>query len=142
MANPTVYAGRERRRARPSPLIIGLAVAGAAAIAYASLCPIGMRPHLASADTERFCAYFGLGALVARACGRKTLTALATLVVLAVALEAAQRLAPGRHAHLSDAAVKALGGVFGVVAAQSVYPFRRLLRRLRAERRPATTELA
>jgi VanZ family protein len=76
---------------------------------------------------ERFCAYLVLGLLVSRAAGRKALTATVAVVVLAVALEASQRLIPGRHAALPDAMVKALGGVIGVAAHQLSFPFKRWL---------------
>ena len=123
------YAGRDRRRARPSALAIAVAAAGLSAIAFATLCPIGLRPHLAGANVERFCAYLGLGLLVSRAAGRKALTATLGVIALAIALEAAQRLVPGRHAALPDAAIKALGGVLGVAAHQLSFPFKRWLAR-------------
>ena len=50
-------------------------------------------------------------------------------IALAIALEAAQRLVPGRHAALPDAAIKALGGVLGVAAHQLSFPFKRWLAR-------------
>lgn len=122
--------GRDRRRMRPSPLAIALACAGLIAIAYATLCPIALRPHLASANVERFAAFLALGLLVSRAAGRKALFATAAVVIAAIALEAAQRLAPGRHPAIADATVKALGGVIGVAAFQLSFPFKRWLGRV------------
>jgi hypothetical protein len=110
-------------------MIVGLAALGAAAIAFVTLCPIGLRPHLASATEERFGAYFVLGVLVALAAGRRWLGAMAVVVVLALGLEAAQLLAPTRDAAMSDALVKALSGVLGTAAAQLIFPVRRLLTR-------------
>mgnify|MGYP001556024005 CR=1 FL=1 len=129
MATATAPKGRNRRIARPSPMIIGFAVLGAAAIAVATLCPIGMRPHLLPANGERFVAYAVLGALVSRASGRRWLLATAIVVLVALSLEAAQRLVPGRDAAVADAMVKALGGVLGSGAAQLAFPIRRLAAR-------------
>ena len=106
--------------------MIGLAATGLAAIVFATLCPIGLRPHVASPNLERFVAYMALGGLVARACGRRALGATALVLLAAIGLEAAQALVPGRHAALSDAVVKSLGGVLGCAAAQVAYPIRRL----------------
>jgi hypothetical protein len=129
------YAGLERRLARPSPRLVGLAVLALAAIAYATLCPIGLRPHFADANVERFGAYLVLGGLVALAAGRRVLAATAAVVLIALALEAAQHLVPGRHGVVSDALVKALGGVAGVALAQFAYPLRRRLARAGLESR-------
>jgi len=98
---------------------------GLLAIAFVTLCPIGMRPHLASGDEERFAAFLVLGGLISHAAGRRGLSATAAVVLLAFGLELAQGLAPGRHAALSDALVKTLGGVVGVAAAQLAFPLRR-----------------
>lgn len=139
MSADPALARPERRRARPSPRWIGLTGFGLAAIAFVTLCPIGMRPHLASGDEERFAAFLVLGLLAGRAAGRRGLAATAAVVLLAFGLEYAQELAPGRHAALSDALVKSLGGVVGVAAAQLSFAAWRGLRRVaRADRRLAT----
>jgi hypothetical protein len=122
----------ERRRAKPSVLLIALAMLGAAITGFVTLCPIALRPHLWSANHERFAAYFTLGVLVALAAQRRWLGALALVVVLAFGLEAAQRLVPGRHAMLSDATVKALGGVLGCAVVQVGFPLRRLFNSYRS----------
>ena len=127
---PRAPFGRERRRARPSKAVIAAAVLGVGAIAFVTLCPIGLRPHLVSANLERFGAYLVLGVLVSRAAGRQALGATLVIMALAFGLEAAQRLAPGRHAHLADAVVKAFGGVSGVAGYQMLFPLRRMLVRL------------
>lgn len=124
----TIFETRpERRRAKPSVPLIALAILCAAVTGFVTLCPIALRPHLWSANHERFAAYFVLGALVALAAQRRWLGGLAMVLFLAFGLEAAQRLVPGRHAMLSDATVKALGGVLGCAAAQLSFPLRRLL---------------
>lgn len=124
------YAGPDRRRARPSPLMIGLALVAVAAIVAVTLCPIGLRPHAAPANIERFGAFAVTGALVSLARGRGRLSALAIVIALALGLEAAQGLAPGRHAAAADALIKALGGVAGCFVGQLAFPVRRLLSRL------------
>ena len=136
MATATAPNGLNRRFARPSPIIVGLALLSAGAIAFATLCPIGMRPHVLPANGERFLAYALLGALVSRASGRRWLLATAIVVFVALGLEAAQWLVPGRDAAMADAMVKALGGVLGSGAAQLVYPIRRLVTRLGARNNP------
>ena len=141
MASVATYARPERRLARPSPAAIALAVLALHAIAFATLCPIGLRPHLADANAERFFAYVALGALAARAGGRRALAVTALVVLAAVALEGAQALIPGRHATAPDAMVKALGGVMGCAAVQMRFPLRRLVARataLAARPRPAS----
>jgi hypothetical protein len=130
MATLTSYAGPERRRARPSRAEIGGALLAVAAIAFVTLCPIALRPHLASANAERLCAYLVLGVLSSQAAGRRALGATVVVMALAFGLEAAQRFAPGRHAHLADAVVKAFGGLSGVASYQLMFPLRRLIVRL------------
>ena len=127
----------ERRRATPSKTAVGAALAGVAAIAFVTLCPIALRPHLAPASVERLAAYAVLGALISRAAGRRGLQATAWVVILAFGLEAAQRLSPGRHAQMADALVKGLGGVLGVAAVQMLFPLRRLAVRLSGLADPA-----
>ncbi len=137
MTANTPQAGRDRRRARPSKTVIAAAALGVAAIVFVTLCPIGLRPHLAGANLERLAAYALLGTLVSRAAGRSALGATMAMMVLAFGLEAAQRFAPGRHAHLADAVIKAFGGVSGVAAYQLFFPLRRALIRLSVASDPA-----
>lgn len=129
----TPHARPERRISRPSPRIVGLAALAVAGLAFVTLCPIGLRPHLAPANEERFAAYFVLGILIALAAQRRWLAATACVVVLAFGLEAAQLLAPGRHAQLSDALVKAMSGALGSTTGQFIYPLKRLLRSIGAQ---------
>ena len=145
MARRAAYSGPNRRIARPSPVVVGLAVLAVAGIAFATLCPIELRPRMGDPDTERFAAFFVLGALIAQACGRRWLGATAAVMLLAFGFEAAQLAAPGRDPMLSDAIIKALGGVCGSAAAQAVFAVRRLtlsLSALLARRRNATRLLA
>ena len=145
MVSTTAYAGPNRRLAKPSPLVIGLAVLGLGGIAFATLCPIGLRPHMADPDSERFAAFMVLGAVIALAAGRRWASATAAILVLAFGLEAAQLLVPGRDAMLADAIIKAMGGVCGVAAGQAFFILRRLAQQLSAAiaaRRKAEPALA
>jgi hypothetical protein len=125
----SLYSGPERRIAKPPLVLLCLVVLGVAAIAFVTLCPIELRPHLASADEERFGAYFVLGLLVSQAAPRRSGQVLAFLVLLALGLEAAQTLIPGRDGRLADACVKATGGVLGAQVGFVSYAVRRWLQR-------------
>ena len=124
------YAGPERRIAKPSLMLIGLSAAAVCGIAYATLCPIGMRPHLASADEERFGAYFVMGALVAMAAPRRWLSITLFVAAVAAGLEAGQLLIPGRDARVGDALVKMAGGVLGAQAVFCSFAVRRFTARM------------
>ena len=133
----TSYQGLERRIARPSPGLVALALLLVCGIAYAPLCPIGMRPHLALANQERFGAYFVMGLVVALAAPRRWLVVTLFVAALAVCLEAGQLLIPGRDARVIDALFKVAGGVTGAQAGFASFAARRVLKRLIQARRPA-----
>ncbi len=141
---PKLPFGRERRISRPSPGMVLLALFLVGGIAYATLCPIGMRPHLASANQERFGAYFIMGLVVALAFPRRWLTVSLFVALVAIGLEAGQLLIPGRDARVADALVKMLGGVVGAQAGFGSFAARRLLKRLLEARRagPAPAVIA
>lgn len=130
MTPPRSRAWPDRRRAKPSAITVGAALLGMAAVGFATLCPAGLRPHLANADVERFSAYLVLGALISRAAGRRAVGATMLVMALAFGLEATQRFAPGRHAQMTQALIKAFGGLSGVMAAELVFPLKRLMMRL------------
>ncbi|HEX3888611.1 MAG TPA: hypothetical protein VHW05_14035 [Phenylobacterium sp.] len=130
MTSPRSRAWPDRRRAKPSAITVGGALLGMAAVGFVTLCPIGLRPHLANADVERFGAYLVLGLLVSRAAGRRAVAATMLVMALAFGLEAAQRFAPGRHALMAQALIKAFGGLSGVMVAQLGFPMTRLIARL------------
>ena len=136
------YAGPERRLAKPSPLAIGLAALVFAGIAFATLCPQSMRPHLGDADVERFGAYVLLGACASLAFPRRGSLVVFAVAIAAFGLEAGQLLVPGRDAVFSDACVKAMGGVWGCFAAQSSYALKRKLFPSRRRRRGSSVSVA
>ena len=86
-------------------------------IAIATLSPIGLRPHLGGVSVERFGAFAAFGLLLGMVYPRKFGLVMAVVVASAFLLEAAQFLTPDRHGRMIDAAVKAAGGVFGVILA-------------------------
>ena len=137
----SLYSGPERRIAKPSPALLCLVALGVAAIAFATLCPIGLRPHLASANEERFGAYFVLGLIVSQAAPRRSGLVLSFLVLLALGLEAAQTLIPGRDGRFADACVKATGGVVGAQLGFMSYAVCRWLQRHLAPFRPAVARI-
>jgi hypothetical protein len=115
--------------AKASPALLCFVTLCVAAIAFATLCPIDLRPHLASADEERFGAYFVLGLVVSQTAPRQSGAVLSFLVLLAFGLEAAQTLIPGRDGRFADACVKATGGVLGAQIGFMSYAVRRWLQR-------------
>lgn len=133
------YPISERRTTKPSVTLGVLCVLGIAAIAYATMCPIELRPRLASADLERFGAYYCLGGLIGLFVPRRWPTAVAFVVFLAFGLEVGQVFVPGRDAVPADALVKAFGGAAGVVSACGSFKLRRLIA---PERTPASASAA
>jgi len=105
----------ERRRKLVSVEWLVFAGLALAIIVFATLCPIQWRPHLSrNPDVERFAAFAALGFAAKYAFPRRHVWTILGLGLVAAGLEAAQRLAPGRDAHLWDALVKALGAAVGV----------------------------
>lgn len=86
-----------------------------AVIVFSTLSPIGMRPRLGVfVHLERFGAFAAMGFLFAIVHSRRAAAVLVCIVVAVVGLELLQMTMSDRHARLSDLAVKAAGGVFGV----------------------------
>ena len=109
-----------------------------ALIAFVTLSPLDMRPQTGHALLERFVAYLALGASFQIGYPRRLSWVVAMVIFAAIGLEAAQLLAPGRHAHIVDAAQKLAGGSAGVAIAASTMV---LLRRFQAPATSATTSL-
>ncbi|MGY4606962.1 hypothetical protein ACVW16_005374 [Bradyrhizobium sp. USDA 4474] len=94
-------------------LVVIAAWTVAAAIAFVTLSPIGLRPETGSVGFERFVAYGLLGALFAAGYPRHFVRVMTLLLVLAGTLELLQQLTPDRHAHFKDALEKMVGGLAG-----------------------------
>lgn len=112
--------------ASPAPALATLVMRAAAwglllAVLVMTLGPIGLRPVTGhSAGFERFAAFALIGGLFGLAYPRRWLVVLVLVVGSAAALEILQELAPGRHGRLIDFAMKAAGGLCGIVAAALV----------------------
>lgn len=88
-----------------------------AAIIFVTVSPIGYRPQdIVSTNFDRAAAYAFLSALFVFAYPRYRWTVAALVLATAGGAELFQWLSPMRHPHLLDAAVKAAGGVVGLLA--------------------------
>lgn len=100
---------------------IAIAIGWCAAliITFATLAPIGDRPHLPDAgpDLERFIAFLVLAGALATAYPRRRGMILVLAVGLAIGLESAQLIEPTRHGRPHDAVIKCLGALAGVAFA-------------------------
>ncbi|MQW90471.1 VanZ family protein [Sinorhizobium saheli] len=86
-------------------------------IAYSTLSPLSMRPHIGSwVQVERFGAFGLLGLLFAIAHPRRAGSALAVVLAAAVGLELMQMFSADRHARLIDLSVKMAGAGCGAGA--------------------------
>jgi hypothetical protein len=94
--------------------IIAVAWVSLALIAFATLSPIGLRPHFAGVGIERFGAFAAVGLLFGLAYPRHLWLVLTLVCGTAVGLEVLQHLTPDRHGQVRDALIKLAGGVTGV----------------------------
>ena len=86
-----------------------------AGIVFATLSPIGLRPVTPEPpNVERAAAFLLFGLLFALAYPKRLWLVIASIVVVAVGLEALQLLAATRHARIADVGVKLLGGGVGL----------------------------
>ncbi len=123
----------ENLRARPDSIyspkmihkvLVVAAWATVALIVFATLSPLGLRPHLTEdPGFERFAAFAAAGLLLGLSYPRRFLQVVIFLIVFAAGLEALQHLTPDRHGHLSDMSVKTAGGLAGVFVAGLVLRF-------------------
>lgn len=87
-------------------------------IAFATLSPIGARPHVAGVGFEHIAAFAITGVLFALAYPRHSLIVAMLVLGSAVVLELSQLLTPDRHARFSDLLIKLAGGSIGIAAAR------------------------
>lgn len=99
---------------------------GLVGVAFSTLSPIELRPHVGGANYERLIAFALIGGLFGMAYPRHLLRVMIIVVGVAIGLEILQMIIPGRHARMFDAVVKSCGGIAGVFAAAIA---NRLLRR-------------
>lgn len=88
-----------------------------ALIVFVTLSPVQQRPVLASLQVEHFVAFGVMGVAFALGAPRRMLLVASMMIASAFLLEGLQLLTPDRHARVLDAAMKAAGGVFGVIVA-------------------------
>jgi len=101
----------------PKRLLRALPWLALAFIVFATLSSLEMRPRIGGAvHLERFGAFGLLGFLFAVAYPRRLAVVFLLVAAVAIGLELSQLLSPGRHARLSDLAVKVAGAAAGVAA--------------------------
>lgn len=83
-------------------------------IVFATLSPIGLRPHIGDPDFERAAAYLLLGAALALGFPRHGFRVACLVVTIAAGLELLQLIDPGRHGRIQDAVIKAVAGLIGI----------------------------
>jgi len=94
-------------------------------ITFATLSPIGLRPHLvADIGIEHVAAFSVAGLLFGLAYPRRVIPVIALVLGSAVLLEVLQLITPDRHARLLDLALKLLGGSIGIAIACLLRPLR------------------
>jgi apolipoprotein N-acyltransferase len=89
-------------------------------IVFATLSPIGMRPHVTTVNLERFAAFAVAGLLFGLAYPNRFWLVLAIVLGAAGILEALQLLTPDRHGDARNAILKIIGGSFGVSLARVI----------------------
>ncbi len=94
-----------------------LAWGGLGFIAFATLSPIGLRPHIASTGLEHVGAFALLALFLGFAYPRRPLRLALFLAGAACALEALQLVLPDRHARWIDLGVKLAGAGLGLFLA-------------------------
>jgi VanZ family protein len=90
-------------------------------IAYATLSPLSERPEISQfglailfSHFDHYFAYAVMGCLFGFAYPRQTFLVCILVLGSAILLELAQILTPDRHARVSDAVRKLIGGAFGI----------------------------
>ena len=96
-----------------------------AAITFATLSPIDMRPHLGDANMERALAYVLFGLALALGFPARLTQTMLFVCVAAGVLELLQVIDPGRHARLQDAVLKAAAGLIGIAIGRIVFALAR-----------------
>lgn len=97
-------------------IFLSLSLALIALVTFATLSPLGLRPHMGGATVERFGAFGLIGFALGMTFPRRFWLVLGIVIVTALGLELLQLLTPDRHGRLIDAWVKLAGGVAGVCA--------------------------
>ncbi len=125
-----------RQTPNPTPwMIVALAVGawGVIAVAFASLAPVGVVPHIFySFHVEHFAAFYILAVVAAAGLPRQTLTALTLgLIAFAVVLEVIRMLTPAHRLTSAEDLICDIAGVMAGYAPILVGRFRNGLLGLR-----------
>ena len=108
-----------------SKLFAALAWTSLVFIAYATLSPIGDRPHsYTSAHLEHLGAFAFLGVAFSIAYPRRTVLVWSAVLGSAVLLEYLQTFTPDRHGTLIDAGEKVIGASLGLFAGKAALLWR------------------
>jgi peptidoglycan/LPS O-acetylase OafA/YrhL len=99
-----------------------------AIIVFATPASIDLRPETGAVSPERFAAFALLGMLAGLLYPRRLGRVTASVVAIAIILEALQLIAPTRHGQVPDAIVKSIGAISGVGLAAALNLFIRALR--------------
>jgi len=126
-----------RQTPNPTPWMIAALAVGAwgfIAVAFASLAPVSLVPHVFySYHVEHFAAYYLLAVVVAAGLPRQTLTTLSLgLIAFAVVLEAIRMLTPAHQLTSAEDLICDIAGVMAGYAPILIGRFRDGLARLRA----------
>ncbi|WP_027165750.1 VanZ family protein [Mesorhizobium sp. WSM3224] len=92
-----------------------------AAITFATLSPIDMRPHLGEVNMERALAYILFGLALALGFPSRLTQTMLFVCAAAGVLELLQVIDPGRHARLQDALLKAAAGLIGIAIGRIIF---------------------
>ncbi|SHJ84822.1 VanZ like family protein [Bradyrhizobium lablabi] len=94
-------------------------------ITFATLSPIGLRPHAATdIGIEHVAAFSVAGFLFGVAYPRRIIPVIVLVLGSAIILEVLQLYTPDRHARLLDLGLKLLGGSIGIAIACVLRPLR------------------
>lgn len=91
------------------------------AVLIVTISPLGLRPHIWSANAERFAAFLVCGGLFALAYPKRWAAIVCLILLAATLFELAQALVPDRHPAMKDFVFKAIGGGIGIAAGLFVH---------------------
>ncbi len=101
-------------------IVIILAWSMLLAIAFATLSPLDLRPHVGNVSGERFWAFAAVAFLFGVAYPRHLLWVTIMVGGAAIGLEVLQHLTPDRHGRIPDALIKLAGALSGAGLAYAV----------------------
>jgi hypothetical protein len=98
-----------------------------AAIVFVTVSPIGLRPHtMVTVSFDRASAFALIGCAFAIAYPRRWLSLALFLLAATFGIEIMQYLSPTRHPQFTDASVKAMGAIAGMIVGKTALMIRRV----------------